>query len=200
MLMQLIKLSRKVNNMTQEEKADLIKILESHNIEDDIKWFAVDKHGNILGFKTKPYLDEKGKEWKSLPVNQHPIYYANFNKKVSDWKTMVINIDDLQSKEIVTWSKYQNIDIEEKLNAVFDSIAEMLKTVLGGKEVFLCDSYANIISGYVSSVNREDKSFDFTTDDAKIMRLPFADMWLSKSPFHDSGDGDLYISINGKLI
>lgn len=186
--------------MTQEEKADLINILKNHSIEDGIKWFAVDKYGNILGFKNKPYIDEKGKEWKSSPCNQHPIWYANFNQKISDWKTMVINIDDLQSKEIVTWSKYQNIDIEEKLNAVYDSIAEQLKTALGGKEVFLCDSYANIIPGYIAAVNREDKSFDFTTDDAKIMRLPFADMWLSISPFHDNGDGDLYISINGKLV
>lgn len=88
--------------MTPEEKADLIEILKNHSIEDDIKWFVVDRYKNILGFKTKPYVDKKGKEWKSLPVNQHPVYYTNFNQKVSDWKTMIISIDDLQSKEIIT--------------------------------------------------------------------------------------------------
>ena len=152
--------------MTQKEKEDLIEMLKNHSIEDGIKWFVVDKYKNILGFKTKPYVDKKGKEWKSLPVNQHPVYYANFNQKVGDWKTMIISIDDLQSKEIVAWSKYQNIDIEEKLNAVYDSIAEQLKTALGGKAVCICDSYANVIKGYISDVNREDKSFDFTTDDS----------------------------------
>lgn len=185
--------------MNLEEKADLIKILKKHNIEDDIKWFVVDKYKNILGFKNKPYVDKKSKEWKSPPCNQHPIWYANFNQKVSDWKSMVINIDDLQSKKIVTWSKYKNIDIEEKLNAVYDSIADMLKTVLGGKAVYICDSYANVIPGYVASVNREDKSFDFTTDDGKIMKLYFHDMYLSNSPFCDNGEGDLYISMIGEL-
>lgn len=185
--------------MTPEEKEDLIKILKNHSIEDDIKWFVVDKHKNILGFKTKPFVDKKGKEWKSLLVNQHPVYYANFNQKVSDWKTMIISIDDLQSKEIITWSKYLNITINEKLNDVYDAIAEMLKTVLGGKAVYICDSYANAIEGYVSNVNREDKSFDFTTDDGKIMKLYFSDMWLSKSPFCNTDDGDLYISMNVRL-
>lgn len=184
--------------MTQKEKEDLIEILKNHSIEDDIKWFVVDRHKNILGFKTKPFVDKKGKEWKSLD-NQHPIWYANFNQKVSDWKTVIINLDDLQSKKIVTWSKYQNTDIEEKLNDVYDTIAEMLKTVLGGKGIYICDSYANIIPGYVASVNREDKSFDFTTDDGNIMKLYFSDMWLSKSPFCDDGDGDLYISMNVRL-
>lgn len=185
--------------MTPEEKEDLIKIPKNHSIEDDIKWFVVDRHKNILGFKTKPYVDKKSKEWKSLPANQHPVYYANFNQKVGDWKTMIISIDDLQSKEIVTWSKYLDITINEKLNDVYDYIAEMLKTVLGGKAVCICDSYANVIPGYVSNVNREDKSFDFTTDDGKIMKLYFSDMWLSESPFCDTGDGDLYISINIRL-
>ena len=185
--------------MTQEEKAGLIKILKKHSIEDDIKWFAVDKYGNILGFKTKPYVDKKGKEWKSPPCNQHPIWYASFNQKVSDWKTMVINIDDLTSNSVDTWSKFLHTTINEKLNDVYDSIAEMLKTVLGGKEVYICDSYANVIPGYVASVNRENKSFDFTTDDGKIMELYFADMWLSKSPFCDNGDGDLYISMNIRI-
>lgn len=185
--------------MTQKEKEDLIKILKNHSIEDDIKWFVVDKYKNILGFKTKPCVDKKGKEWKSLTVNQHPVYYANFNQKVSDWKTMIISIDDLQSKEIVTWSKYQNIDIEEKLNAVYDSIAEQLKTTLGGKAVCICDSYANVIKGYISDVNRENKYFDFTTDDGMIMTLYFHDMYLNKSPFVDTDDGELYISMNTRL-
>lgn len=39
--------------MTQKEKADLIEILKNHSIENDIKWFVVDRHKNILGFKTK---------------------------------------------------------------------------------------------------------------------------------------------------
>lgn len=188
--------------MTQEEKADLIEILKNHSIEDDIKWFVVDRHKNILGFKTKPFVDKKSKEWKSLPVNQHPVYYANFNQKVSDWKTMIISIDDLQSKEIITWSKYLDITINEKLNDVYDAIAEMLNTVTSGKEIYICDSDANTIPGYVSNVNREDKSFDFTTDDGKIMKLHFSDMWLSKSPFCDTGGddgGDLYISMNVRL-
>ena len=185
--------------MTPEEKEDLIEILKNHSIEDDIKWFVVDRHKNILGFKTKPYVDKKSKEWKSLPVNQHPVYYANFNQKVSDWKTMIISIDDLRSKEIVTWSKYQNIDIEEKLNAVYDSITEQLKTALGGKAVCICDSYANVIEGYVSSVDREDKSFDFITDDGKIMKLHFHDMYLNTSPFIDTDAGELYISMNTRL-
>lgn len=184
--------------MTQKEKEDLIEILKNYSIEDDIKWFVVDRYKNILGFKTKPYVDKKGKEWKS-PDNQHPIWYANFNQKVSDWKTIIINLDDLDSNSVDTWSKYLDITINEKLNGVYDSIAEMLKTVLGGKEVYICDSYANTIPGYVASVNREDKSFDFTTDDGKIMTLHFADMWLSKSPFCDNGDGDLYISMNVRL-
>lgn len=192
--------------MTQEEKADLIEILKNHSIEDDIKWFVVDRHKNILGFKTRPYVSKKSKEWKSLPVNQHPVYYANFNQKVSDWKTMIISIDDLQSKEIVTWSKYLDITINEKLNDVYDAIAEMLNTVTSGKGIYICDSDANTIPGYVSNVNREDKSFDFTTDDGKIMKLYFSDMWLSKSPFCDTGGddgdgdgGDLYISMNVRL-
>ena len=185
--------------MTQKEKEDLIKILKNHSIEDDIKWFVVDRHKNILGFKIKPFVDKKGKEWKSLPVNQHPVYYANFNQKVSDWKTMIISIDDLISKKIVTWSKYLNITINEKLIGVYDSIAEMLKTVTDGKAVCICDSYANVIPGYVSNVNREDKSFDFTTDGGKIMKLYFSDMWLSKSPFCNTDDGDLYISMNVRL-
>lgn len=29
--------------MTQEEKEDLIEILKNHSIEDDIKWFVVDR-------------------------------------------------------------------------------------------------------------------------------------------------------------
>ncbi len=185
--------------MTQEEKAELINILKNHSIEDGIKWFVVDKYKNILGFKTKPFVDKKGKEWKSLPVNQHPVYYANFNQKVGDWKTMIISIDDLQSKEIVAWSKYQNIDIEEKLNAVYDSITEQLKTALGGKAVCICDSYANVTEGYVSDVNRENKYFNFTTDDGEIMTLYFRDMYLNKSPFYDTDDGDLYISMNVRL-
>lgn len=185
--------------MKIEEKEDLIKILKTHSIEDDIKWFVVDKYKNILGFKTKPFVDKKSKEWKSLSVNQHPIYYANFNQKVSDWKTMIISIDDLQSKEIVTWSKYLDTTINEKLNDVYDAIAEMLKTVTSGKAVCICDSYANVIEGYVSNINREDKSFDFTTDDGKIMKLYFSDMWLSKSPFCNTDDGDLYISMNVRL-
>ena len=126
-------------------------------------------------------------------------YYANFNQKINDWKTMIINIDDLQSKEVVTWSKYQNIDIEEKLNTLYDSIAEQLKPVLGGKAVCICDSYANVIEGYVSDVNREDKSFDFTTDAGMIMTLYFHDMYLNKSPFIDTDDGELYISMNTRL-
>lgn len=185
--------------MTQEEKEDFIEILKNHSIENGIKWFVVDRYKNILGFKNKPYVDKTGKEWKSLPINQHPVYYSNFNQKVSDWKTMIISIDDLQSKEIVTWSKYQNIDIEEKLNSVYDSIAEQLKNALGGKAVYICDSYANVIKGYVSDVNRENKSFNFTTDNGKIMKLYFSDMWLSKSPFCDTDDGDLYISMNVRL-
>lgn len=112
---------------------------------------------------------------------------------------MIISIDDLQSKEIVTWSKYQNIDIEEKLNAVYDSIAEQLKTTLGGKAVCICDSYANVIKGYISDVNRENKYFDFTTDDGMIMTLYFHDMYLNKSPFVDTDDGELYISMNTRL-
>lgn len=185
--------------MTPEEKEDLIKILKNHSIEDDIKWFVVDRHKNILGFKTKPFVDKKGKEWKSLPVNQHPVYYANFNQKVSDWKTMIISIDDLQSKEIITWSKYLDTTINEKLNDVYDAIAEMLKTVTSGKGIYICDSYANVIKGYVSNVNREDKSFDFTTYNGKIMKLYFSDMWLNKSPFCNTDDGDLYISMNVRL-
>ena len=185
--------------MTQEEKADLIEILKNHSIEDDIKWFVVDKYKNILGFKTKPFVDKKGKEWKSLPVNQHPVYYANFNQKVGDWKTMIISIDDLNSNSIDTWSKCLDITINEKLNDVYDSIADMLKTVLGGKAVCICDSYSNVIPGYVASVNREDKSFDFTTDNGKIMKLYFSDMWLSKSPFCDNGEGVLYISMNIRM-
>ena len=185
--------------MTPEEKEDLIKILKNHSIEDDIKWFVVDRYKNILGFKTKPFVDKKGKEWKSLPVNQHPVYYANFNQKVSDWKTMIISIDDLQSKEIVTWSKCLDITINEKLNDVYDYIAEMLKTVTDGKAVCICDSYGNVIPGYVASVNREDKSFDFTTDNGKIMKLYFSDMWLNKSPFCDNGEGVLYISMNIRM-
>lgn len=184
--------------MTQKEKEDLIEILKNHSIEDGIKWFVVDRYKNILGFKTKPFVDKKGKEWKS-PDNQHPIWYANFNQKVSDWKTMIISIDDLQSKEIVTWSKYLDITINEKLNDVYDAIAEMLKTVLGGKAVCICDSYANVIEGYVSDVNRENKYFDFTTDDGEIMTLYFHDMYLNKSPFVDTDDGDLYISMNTRL-
>ena len=39
----------------------------------------------------------------------------------------------------------------------------------------------------------------FTTDDGKIMKLYFSDMWLSKSPFCDNGDDDLYISMNVRL-
>ena len=185
--------------MTQKEKEDLIEILKNHSIENGIKWFVVDRYKNILGFKNKPYVDKTGKEWKSLPINQHPVYYSNFNQKVSDWKTMIISIDDLQSKEIVTWSKCLDITINEKLNDVYDAIAEMLKTVTWGKEIYICDSYANTIPGYVSNVNREDKSFDFITDDGKIMKLYFSDMWLSKSPFCDTDDGDLYISMNVRL-
>lgn len=184
--------------MTQKEKEDLIEILKNHSIEDDIKWFVVDRHKNILGFKTKPFVDKKGKEQKSLD-NQHPIWYANFNQKVSDWKTMVINIDDLQSKKIVTWSKYLDITINEKLNDVYDAIAEQLKTALGGKAVCICDSYANVIEGYVSDVNRENKYFDFTTNDGMIMTLYFHDMYLNKSPFVDTDDGELYISMNTRL-
>lgn len=184
--------------MTQKEKEDLIEILKNHSIENGIKWFVVDRYKNILGFKTKPFVDKKGKEWKSSD-NQHPIWYANFNQKISDWKTMVINIDDLQSKKVTTWSKYQNIDIEEKLNDVFDSIVEMLRTVLGGKEVCICDSYANVIPGYIADVDTENKCFDFTTDEGKIMTLYFHDMYLSKSPFCDNGQGVLYISMNCKL-
>ena len=185
--------------MTQEEKADLINILKNHSIEDGIKWFVVDRHKNILGFKTKPYVDKKGEEWKSLPVNQHPVYYANFNQKVGDWKTMIISIDDLQSKKIVAWSKYLDITINEKLIAVYDSIAEMLKTVTDGKKIYICDSYANVIEGYVSDVNRENKYFDFTTDDGEIMTLYFHDMYLNRSPFVDTDDGELYISMNVRL-
>lgn len=184
--------------MTQKEKEDLIEILKNHSIEDGIKWFVVDRYKNILGFKTKPFVDKKGKEWKSLD-NQHPIWYANFNQKVSDWKTMIISIDDLQSKEIVTWSKYLDITINEKLNDVYDSIADMLKTVLGGKAVYICDSYSNVIPGYVASVNREDKRFDFTTDDGEIKTLHFQDMYLGKSPFCDNGEGVLYISMNIRM-
>jgi len=54
--------------MIHQEKENLIEILKTHNIEDGIKWFVVDKHSNILGFKTKPYIDKKSEEWKSLPV------------------------------------------------------------------------------------------------------------------------------------
>lgn len=39
--------------MTQEEKTNLIEILKNRSIEDDIKWFVVDRYKNILGFKTK---------------------------------------------------------------------------------------------------------------------------------------------------
>lgn len=184
--------------MTQKEKEDLIEILKNHSIEDDIKWFVVDRHKNILGFKTKPYVDEKGKEWKS-PDNRHPIFYANFNQMISDWKTIIINLDDLNSNSVDTWSKCLNITINAKLNDVYNSITEMLKTVSGGKAVCICDSNAHIIEGYVSDVNRKDKSFDFTTDDGKIMTLYFYDMYLFKSPFFDYGEGDLYISMKCKL-
>lgn len=37
------------------------------------------------------------------------------------------------------------------------------------------------------------------TDDGEVMKLYFSDMWLSKSPFCDTDDGDLYISMNIKL-
>ena len=185
--------------MTQKEKADLIEILKNHSIEDGIKWFVVDRYKNILGFKAKPYVDKKGKEWKSLPVNQHPVYYANFNQNVGDWKTMIISIDDLQSKDIVAWNVYLDITINEKLIDVYDSIAEMLKTVTSGKRIYICDSNANTIPGYVSNVNREDKSFDFTTDDGMIMTLYFHDMYLNRSPFVDTDAGVLYISMNTRL-
>ena len=89
--------------------------------------------------------------------------------------------------------------INEKLNDVYDAIAEMLKTVTSGKGIYICDSYANVIKGYVSNVNREDKSFDFTTYNGKIMKLYFSDMWLNKSPFCNTDDGDLYISMNVRL-
>ena len=184
--------------MTQKEKEDLIEILKNHSIENGIKWFVVDRYKNILGFKTKPFVDKKGKEWKSLD-NQHPIFYANFNQKVSDWKTIIINLDDLNSNSVDTWSKYLDITINEKLNDVYDSIADMLKTVLGGKAVCICDSYSNVMPGYVASVNREDKRFDFTTDDGEIKTLYFQDMYLSKSPFCDNGEGVLYISMNIRM-
>lgn len=188
----------RVKDMTQKEKEDLIEILKNHSIENGIKWFVVDRYKNILGFKTKPFVDKKGKEWKSLD-NQHPIFYANFNQKVSDWKTIIINLDDLNSNSVDTWSKYLDITINEKLNDVYDSIADMLKTVLGGKAVCICDSYSNVMPGYVASVNREDKRFDFTTDDGEIKTLYFQDMYLGKSPFCDNGEGVLYISMNIRM-
>lgn len=85
------------------------------------------------------------------------------------------------------------------MNAVYDSITEQLKTALGGKAVCICDSYANVTEGYVSDVNRENKYFNFTTDDGEIMTLYFRDMYLNKSPFYDTDDGDLYISMNVRL-
>lgn len=185
--------------MTQKEKETLNRILKDKHIAANIKWVAIDKHKNILGFRKQPSFDIKNNEWHSFDKTQ-PVWYGMVSfENVNCYnmeKEMLVSVKELEklTEPNFTWDADLIDRVEVDLQDAYYNIRQLLETIPNDKTVYLCCNSGKVIEGKILDVFWN--GFNFVADDAKIYSFKYYEMLLNKPPFSISDISSICIHMN----
>ena len=189
--------------MTQKEKETLNRMLKDKHIDAKVKWIAIDKNKNILGFKKQPSFDIKNNEWHSSDKTQ-PVWFGMVSfeniesvKGYSMEKEMLISVSELKkfTKPNFTWDAdlFDRVDVD--LQDAYYNIRQLLETIPDDKTVCLCCKFGKTIKGSISGICWDE--FDFTAaDDGEMYTFKYWQMLLNKPPFSISDSNSICIHMN----
>lgn len=186
--------------MTQKEKETLNRMLKDKHIAANIKWVAIDKHKNILGFKTQPGFDKKKNEWFSFDETQ-PVWFGMVsfeNVNCCNMETdMLISVKELKKliKPNFTWDADLFDRVGVDLQDAYYNIRQLLETIPDDKTVCLCCKFGKVIKGSISGICCD--GFDFTAaDDGEMYTFKYWQMLLNKPPFSISDSSSICIHMD----
>lgn len=185
--------------MTQKEKETLNRMLKDKHIAANIKWVAIDKHKNILGFENQPSFDIKNNEWhssdKTQPVWLGMVSFENVNCYNVE-KEMLVSVKELEklTEPNFTWDADLIDRVEVDLQDAYYNIRQLLETIPNDKTVYLCCNSGKVIEGKILDTFWD--GFNFVADDAKIYSFKYYEMLLNKPPFSISKSNSICIHMN----
>lgn len=185
--------------MTQKEKETLNRMLKDKHIAANIKWIAIDKNKNILGFRKHPSFDIKNNEWYSSDKTQ-PVWFGMISFESENCynmeKEMLVGVKELEklTEPNFTWDADLIDRVEVDLQDAYYNIRQLLETLPNDKTVCLCCNSGKVIEGKILDTFWD--GFNFIADDAKIYSFKYYEMLLNKPPFSISKSNSICIHMN----
>ncbi len=185
--------------MTQKEKETLNRMLKDKHIAANIKWIAIDKNKNILGFRKQPSFDIKNNEWYSSDKTQ-PVWFGMFSFESENCynmeKEMLVGVKELEklTEPNFTWDADLIDRVEVDLQDAYYNIRQLLETIPNDKTVYLCCNSGKVIEGEILDTLWD--GFNFIADDAKTYSFKYYEMLLNKPPFSISKSNSICIHMN----
>lgn len=185
--------------MTQKEKETLNRMLKDKHIAANIKWIAIDKNKNILGFRKQPSFDIKNNEWYSSDKTQ-PVWFGMISFESENCynmeKEMLVGVKELEklTEPNFTWDADLIDRVEVDLQDAYYNIRQLLETIPNDKTVYLCCNSGKVIEGKILDTLWD--GFNFIADDAKTYSFKYYEMLLNKPPFSISKSNSICIHMN----
>lgn len=185
--------------MTQKEKEMLNRMLKDKHITANIKWIAIDKNKNILGFRKQPSFDIKNNEWYSSDKTQ-PVWFGMISFESENCynmgKEMLVGVKELEklTEPNFTWDADLIDRVDVDLQDAYYNIRQLLETIPNDKTVYLCCNSGKVIEGKILDTFWD--GFSFMGDDAKIYSFKYYEMLLNKPPFSISDSSSICIHMN----
>ena len=185
--------------MTQKEKETLNRMLKDKHIAANIKWIAIDKNKNILGFRKQPSFDIKNNEWYSSDKTQ-PVWFGMISFESENCynmeKEMLVCVKELEklTEPNFTWDADLIDRVEVDLQDAYYNIRQLLETIPNDKTVYLCCNSGKVIEGKILDTLWD--GFNFIADDAKTYSFKYYEMLLNKPPFSISKSNSICIHMN----
>lgn len=185
--------------MTQKEKEMLNRMLKDKHITANIKWIAIDKNKNILGFRKQPSFDIKNNEWYSSDKTQ-PVWFGMISFESENCynmgKEMLVGVKELEklTEPNFTWDADLIDRVDVDLQDAYYNIRQLLETIPNDKTVYLCCNSGKVIEGKILDTFWD--GFNFMGDDAKIYSFKYYEMLLNKPPFSISDSSSICIHMN----
>lgn len=185
--------------MTQKEKETLNALFKDKHIDAKVKWIAIDKNKNILGFKKQPSFDIKNNEWHSSDKTQ-PVWFGMVSFESGNCynmgQEMLISVKELEkfNKPAFAWDAdlFDRVDVD--LQDAYYNIRQLLETIPNDKTVCLCCNSGKVIKGKILDTFWD--GFNFVADDAKIYSFKYYEMLLNKPPFSIGDSNSICIHMN----
>lgn len=185
--------------MTQKEKETLNRMLKDKHIAANIKWIAIDKNKNILGFRKHPSFDIKNNEWYSSDKTQ-PVWFGMISFESGNCynmeKEMLVGVKELEklTEPNFIWDADLIDRVEVDLQDAYYNIRQLLETLPNDKTVCLCCNSGKVIEGKILDTFWD--GFNFLADDTKIYSFKYYEMLLNKPPFSISKSNSICIHMN----